>query len=97
MRVIAFSCAHWMSREIQEEIFEYESLNYNPFLRLCKKIMQDPPDVVIGICPRPSFTGEGSDSREYAWHVWMHGEHHGTQMEIILRDRKGKQRRNRDD
>ena len=57
----------------------------------------NPPDVVIGICPRPSFTGEGSDSREYAWHVWMHGEHHGTQMEIILRDRKGKQRRNRDD
>ena len=49
MRVIAFSCAHWMSREVQEEIFEYEPLNYNPFLRLCKKLIKDPPDVVVDL------------------------------------------------
>ena len=49
MRVVAFSCAHWMSREVQEEIFEYESLNYSPFLRLCKKLIEDPPDVVIDL------------------------------------------------
>ena len=49
MRVVAFSCAHWMSRKVQEEIFEYEPLSYAPFLRLCKKLLENPPDVVIDL------------------------------------------------
>jgi len=48
-------------------------------------INENPPDAVIGLTPRPSFVGGGTDSREYAWHVWMHGAHHGTQMEVARR------------
>ncbi len=50
MRVIAFSCVHWMTRELQVDVYEYESpLNYTPFLALCNIIRNDPPDVVVNL------------------------------------------------
>ena len=53
---------------------------------------ENPPDAMIGLCPRPSFVKGTSDNSEYAWYVWMHGTYQGTQMEVALKDRNGKQR-----
>jgi hypothetical protein len=50
MRVIAFSCVHWMTRELQVDVYEYNPpLNYAPFLALCDLILEDPPDVVVNL------------------------------------------------
>ncbi|KKL75693.1 hypothetical protein LCGC14_2052310 [marine sediment metagenome] len=50
MRVIAFSCVHWMTRELQVDVYEYNTpLDYRPFLQLCKLIAKDPPDVVVNL------------------------------------------------
>ncbi len=50
MRVIAFSCVHWMTRELQVGVYEYEpALDYAPFLALCDLILADPPDVVVNL------------------------------------------------
>ena len=50
MRVIAFSCVHWMTRELQVDVYEYDPpLDYAPFLALCNLIFEDPPDVVVNL------------------------------------------------
>ena len=50
MRVIAFSCVHWMTRELQVDVYEYNTpLDYRPFLQLCNIILDDPPDVVVNL------------------------------------------------
>lgn len=50
MRVIAFSCVHWMTRETQVEVYGYdEPLEYNPFLRLCELILDTRPDAVVNL------------------------------------------------
>ncbi len=50
MRVVVFGDVHWMSRHVQEEVYEYERpLDYGPFIRLCKQLLQAPPDVVVDL------------------------------------------------
>lgn len=50
MKVIAFSCVHWMTRKLQVDIYEYDlPLNYEPFLQLCKIIADDLPDMIINL------------------------------------------------
>lgn len=50
MRVVAFSCVHWMSRNCQVNIYEYEQpLDYDPFNELCRRLLDDPPDVVVNL------------------------------------------------
>lgn len=50
MRVIAFSCVHWMERKLQVDVYEYTTpLDYRPFLKLCEIIAKDPPDVVVNL------------------------------------------------
>ena len=50
MRVIAFSCVHWMSRSLQVNVYEYEKpLDYVPFIRLCDIIVQTRPDAVVNL------------------------------------------------
>ncbi len=74
MRVIAFSCVHWMTRELQVDVYEYEpALDYAPFLALCDLILADPPDVVVNLgdftesfygdnCPLPVAYKEIADT-----------------------------------
>ncbi|KKL92197.1 hypothetical protein LCGC14_1887130 [marine sediment metagenome] len=50
MRVVAFSCVHWMSRELQLSVYEYEEpLDYELFRRLCQTLLAAPPDVVVNL------------------------------------------------
>jgi len=50
MRVIAFSCVHLMTRDLQVNIYEYERpLDYEPFHRLLASTLADPPDVVVNL------------------------------------------------
>ena len=50
MRVIAFSCVHWMTRELQVNVYGYDPpLDYAPFLALCNIILDDPPDAVVNL------------------------------------------------
>ena len=50
MRVVAFSCVHWMSRNCQVNIYEYENpLDYSPLYELCWRLLDDPPDVVVNL------------------------------------------------
>ncbi len=50
MRVIAFSCVHWMTRELQVNAYEYDPpLDYAPFLALCNIILENPPDAVVNL------------------------------------------------
>ncbi len=50
MRIIAFSCVHWMTRELQMDVYEYDPpLDYTPFLALCRLILDDPPDAVVNL------------------------------------------------
>lgn len=50
MRVIAFSCVHWMTRKTQVEVYGYdEPLDYGPFIHLCDLIISSQPDVVVNL------------------------------------------------
>ena len=50
MRVVAFADVHWMSRHVQEEVYEYDPpLDYAPFVRLCKRILRNLPDVIVDL------------------------------------------------
>ena len=50
MRVIAFSCVHWLSRRLQVELYNYNPpLDYGPFLELCEVILSNPPDMVVNL------------------------------------------------
>lgn len=67
MRVIAFSCVHWMTRELQVDVYEYEpALDYAPFWALCELILADPPDVVVNLGDfTERFYGDNYPRRQY--------------------------------
>lgn len=50
MRIVAFSCAHLMTRSTQLDVYGYtKPLDYNPLRRLIADLINDPPDVVVNL------------------------------------------------
>jgi len=49
-------------------------------------LQENPPGKLLVLTPRPSFTGKGTDSPEYAWFLWSRGIELGSTINIIRRD-----------
>ena len=95
MKVIAFSCVHWMTRELQMNVYEYDPpLDYAPFLALCNIIFDDPPDVIINLgdftetawrdnCPLPEPWKEITDICHIMKLAGNHDHNDGEQTATI--------------
>lgn len=58
-------------------------LNFMGAIKRCSFWRAHPPDAVYTLVPRPSFTGGGNDSTEYALFVWRHARRSGQVIDWI--------------
>jgi hypothetical protein len=60
-------------------------LNWLGSLKRTPWLQKNPPDKLLIMTPRPSFTGKGTDATEYAWLIWGVNMQVGQAINIVTK------------
>lgn len=62
------------SLEVADTVIMLLRINFLGAQKRYKFFFENEPDALYVLSKRPSFTGKGTDSTEYAWYIWQKGE-----------------------